>query len=381
MEKIRILLVEDNPDDVDIMREMFMMANFQHIILTFANDLLSGIEKANSDDIDIVLLDLSLPDSEGMDTFLSMREQVPDIPIILLTGSHNLALGTRAVQQGAQDYLVKGQENANSIVRSIQYGIERFNLYRELDMVNKNMSRELEIAEKIQESIYPDKIFNRPGIAVVADIKQKGNVGGDYFDIFPLSEYKTAILIADVSGHDIASAFVVAMAKISFSAHITPDSSLEEIFQKVNRDIMAAIKSGLFMTAFLVVVDTEKGTLRYCAAGHGHQLLYRKNNQQVECISTQGFMLGAIDEDLFEEKNCKLAPGDKLILFTDGITESFNHTGEMFGNERLEEVVREHGMLNAADLHITIMTSHKDFCNGIKPEDDRSLLVIEYKAK
>jgi len=122
---IRVLLIEDNPGDVRLIRETLAEVRGAHFGLECVGRPSTGLERLAADGIDVVLLDLSLPDSVGFDTFTTVHAQAPQVPILLLTGLEDEALGARAVREGAQDYLVKGQAGGGSLARAIRYAIER----------------------------------------------------------------------------------------------------------------------------------------------------------------------------------------------------------------------------------------------------------------
>jgi two-component system cell cycle response regulator len=129
---IKVLLIEDNPGDARLIREVLSDTDNQNIALKWVDQLETGIELITKDGFDVVLLDLSLPDSHGMETIISFREQAPAIPIVVLTGLDDEKVAINAVQHGAQDYLIKGQVNSSVIMRSMRYAIERHRLQDEL---------------------------------------------------------------------------------------------------------------------------------------------------------------------------------------------------------------------------------------------------------
>ena len=122
---IKVLLIEDNPGDTRLIKEMLAQARGVIFDLECADRLSAGLKRIGGGGIDIVLLDLSLPDNHGFDTFMEVQAKAPDVPIIVMSGQDDEELAVKAVQEGAQDYLVKGQVDSNLLVRSIRYAIER----------------------------------------------------------------------------------------------------------------------------------------------------------------------------------------------------------------------------------------------------------------
>ena len=129
---IRVLLVEDNPGDARLIQEMLAEGKVSRFDLVCADRFSDGMARLAERAIDVVLLDLSLPDSRGLETFVQMQDQVPDVPVLVLTGFDDEDLGVQAVREGAQDYLVKGQVDQHLLVRAVHYAIERKRVEREL---------------------------------------------------------------------------------------------------------------------------------------------------------------------------------------------------------------------------------------------------------
>lgn len=148
---INVLLVEDNPGDARLMREMLTESN-NRFNLEYAQWLSTGLARVIADDIDVILLDLSLPDSQGFDTFVKMHTQAPDVPILVLTGLDDTDMAVKAVHKGAQDYLVKGGVDSETLVRAIRYAIERQQMLVDLEQRVKERTRELaEANERLKE--------------------------------------------------------------------------------------------------------------------------------------------------------------------------------------------------------------------------------------
>ena len=131
--RTKVLLIEDNPGDARLLREKLAEVSGGSFDLEWSNRLSAGLDRLGQGEIDVVLLDLSLPDSRGLDTLLSTYKHAPQVPIIVMTGLDDETLGTKAVHEGAQDYLVKGQTDGNMLVRSMHYAMERHQMVMQLD--------------------------------------------------------------------------------------------------------------------------------------------------------------------------------------------------------------------------------------------------------
>ena len=244
---------------------------------------------------------------------------------------------------------------------------------------NREIEDQLEIAKEIQQGLYPDDIPQMESLEIAASLFQARQVGGDYYDIIPLSDHEMAFVVVDVAGHDIAAAFIVGMAKISFSAHIPVYTSLVEVFKHVNEDMLRVIKKDRFLTAFLSVIDTQTRTLRYSKAGHFYQCIYKADTKEIQLLSTDGMFLGAFEDGYFEEKCCEMNVGDKLVLFTDGLFENRNSMDEQYSQKRLRDHIKSEGYNSAEALHDILLKKQGEFIRGVTPEDDTCLLVVELK--
>jgi len=147
---IRILLIEDNPGDALLISEMFSEAGNDLFEMTHADCLSTGLFNLAEERFDLLLLDLSLPDSQGLDSFIKANNQAPDLPIIVITGTDDSTVAVKSVGQGAQDYLVKGQIDANLLTRSIRYAMERQSLKKQLEKTHKRLLEERERSEAVR---------------------------------------------------------------------------------------------------------------------------------------------------------------------------------------------------------------------------------------
>ena len=142
---IIILLIEDNPGDARLIQEMLVEAGDGQFVLEIADQLSLGMERLAEGVVDAVLLDLGLPDSQGLDTFITVHSQAPEVPIVVLTGLEDESLATQAMREGAQDYLTKGQLDKDLLIRAIRYAIERQRLLRELERAKQREQQEREL--------------------------------------------------------------------------------------------------------------------------------------------------------------------------------------------------------------------------------------------
>lgn len=199
--------------------------------------------------------------------------------------------------------------------------------------------------------------------------------GGDYYDVLKLSETKLALVIADVSGKGMPAALLMSNLQATAKAHATSESSPKELCHKVNRAICNSITSGKFITFFYAVLDWEDLRLTYTNAGHNPPLI-ASQDRACRKLESGGAVLGVFADGSYEQASIDLLPGDRLVMFTDGISEAADSNGQEFGEERLIALLRESPAASAADLRDAIMQDVTQFCQEDFADDATRLTVV-----
>lgn len=198
------------------------------------------------------------------------------------------------------------------------------------------LGKELSMAQAIQRQILPDGTVAVPGFDVAADYEACGAVGGDYFDYVPLADGRTLVVVADVSGHNLASGMMMVSARATLrtlaSVRHDPARVFEDLAAAMHPDLM---RTERFLTAAGVALRAHQRGVEYVSAGHNDLMVYRAANDRVEAIASESTILGFLPRPEYQARQVQLAPGDCILLFTDGITEATNAAGEMFGDDRL----------------------------------------------
>lgn len=230
----------------------------------------------------------------------------------------------------------------------------------------------------IQRSILPQRLPDVPGLDLAAHFSGMEEAGGDFYDVSPLGPESWAIVIADVSGHGLAASAVLALTHAlghALQEQGTPPSPGAAL-ALVNGALAARylMNSGQFVTAFAGWYETRTQVLKYASAGHPPPRLIRGNEVR-RLDRASGIPLGIGGESFYQEAAVQLRPGDRLVLFTDGMTEGTNATGELFGDQRLDEVLRVPAT-RAAEYLERIVNSVQAFRAGRPPSDDETCLVV-----
>ncbi len=255
--------------------------------------------------------------------------------------------------------------------------------YIEDQAKEQRLRQELSIARVVQQTFLPSKIHHLPGIDVAGACIPAQETGGDYYDMIPLGDQRTAIAIGDVSGKGIRAAFYMTFTKgvlHSLSALIL---SPAELLSQLNRLFNENATRGTFISMIYGILEADKREFTFARAGHNPMLLVRSNGN-TEWLKPAGIGIGVYKGDDFikytEEATLKLKEGDVIILYTDGITEMLNTSNHFYGEERLERLVR--GVRNATSENILqiIINDVNEFKGVAKQHDDMTLVIIKADA-
>jgi len=238
----------------------------------------------------------------------------------------------------------------------------------------RRQAREYQEAREIQERLLPKQIPQAPGLEISGSWRPARIVGGDYFDVFKLNENKLGLCIGDVSGKGMPAALLMCNLQAVVRALATETTSPRELVAKVNRVMWANTAEDKFITLFYAVVDAEARILQFTNAGHNAPVLTRQDGTQMR-LEEGGLILGTFQEAAYEQGQIDLRPEDRLVMFTDGITEAVNQEEEEFGEQRLVAASLRGRRLSAEALHRFLLDLVTEFCGG-EFEDDATVLVV-----
>jgi serine phosphatase RsbU (regulator of sigma subunit) len=262
-----------------------------------------------------------------------------------------------------------------------QIGVTIDNALHHEDIVEKErLAEEMKLGREIQIALLPQETPLISGLTVQGLMQPAKEIGGDYYDFITLPDKdKLSIVIGDVSGKGVAAGLLMAMAKTAIHTLSQEQTSPKEILLRTNTILNKHIGGHKFMTLLYLTWQAKTNTLIYSSGGHEHILLYRNLSKEVETIQSGGFMLGMMaDIDSFlEEKQIKLDHGDKILLYTDGVTEAQNQAEERFGLSRLQDTFQNNSLRSASDLMRAIKDDVYSFIGSHPQYDDITLVVLE----
>ena len=373
--RIRILLVEDDPDDVWVMRNLLgdrWNAPFEMIQVEM---LSAAIERCAEESFDVILLDLSLPDSQGLETFFAMHAQAGETPIVVLSGYGNEAAAVKAMQAGAQDYLVKGQVNDHALVRSIRYAIERSRRHRAEDAM-RDTSEEFRAAQEIQKRLYPDEPPSLPGFEIAGSLLPAKATAGDYFDYIPMLDGCLGVVVGDVSSHGMGPALLMSETRACLRTLTQIHSDVGEILTRANRLLAADAGDGHFVTLAMARLDPRDRSMVYAGAGQRGYLLH--SGMDATILDSTSLPLGVREDTVVPAAlSIILQPGELVTFFTDGIAEAESPGQVRFGMARALQIIRSERNRPAKDIVDTLQQEVLGFCRGRPPLDDRTVVIVK----
>jgi sigma-B regulation protein RsbU (phosphoserine phosphatase) len=364
----RILLIEDSNTDALLIQTHLRKADSTFMVRREVR-LADGLAQVDRGEADVILLDLNLPDSSGLDTFRTLYRHALQVPIVVLSGQDDVDLAVDAVALGAQDYLPKGEVSRSSLSRSIRYAIERSRRQR--------AEQELTAAGEIQRRLFPQKSPRLEGFDINGRCEPANKAGGDYFDYFPMQNGCLGIVVADVAGHGIGPALIMSETRAILRSLATTHADPGDILTRANQVLSEDLHNNVFVALILVCLDPHQRQLRFASAGHPG-LLFDPYGQVRTRIRSGDPPLGVIEDHRFETHEYQgLQTGDSLLLFTDGIVESFNDRDEQFGEEQVINTVTAMVGHSSRQTIDEIFERVHRFESDTAYQDDRTAVLVK----
>ena len=302
---------------------------------------------------------------------------------------HQLFMGTERVRQGDFSHRINIESNdqLGELAASFNQMTGSIENLLQTAAEKKRLEEELRIARQIQMSLLPRGPVEFAGIGLTALCVPAREVGGDYYDFFPLGDSRLGVLIADVSGKGTSAALYMAELKGLVLSLSQIYQSPRQLLLEVNRIISENLDTRSFITMTYAVLDLSAGTMTFARAGHTPLLYLRADGTRPQVLVPDGLVVGlrvpgATEKfaDLLKEQRVELHKGDVIVLYTDGITEAMNQNSDLFGEARLGGIVAEHGHLDAADLRERILREIEAFVGGADQHDDMTMILIKVEA-
>jgi sigma-B regulation protein RsbU (phosphoserine phosphatase) len=306
---------------------------------------------------------------EGLELIPRVRAHDPSLPIVVMTGWGSIDTAVEAMRRGAKSFVQKPWEDV-TLLEILEREITDARAARRLD---HKQQRELEEARLIQRGLLPTSVPRIGGIDLAVTWLPADGVGGDCFDTLPFGE-SVGISIADIAGKGLPAALLMSNLQAAVRAFAHDSAAPASICASVNRLLCRNMASGRFATFCYARVDAGCRRIAYSNAGHNPPLLLRANGD-VERLSDGGMVLGVFPDTAFEQGELPLSAGDRLLFYTDGITEARNAAGDEYGEERLTAAALASRAEPVDAMKDALLADVNTFTSG-RFEDDATLIVI-----
>jgi PAS domain S-box-containing protein len=368
----RVLIVDDNRDMRDFLSYLLQKQYEVH----WAENGQAGLEAVKKISPDIIITDVMMPVMDGHELTRRLKNDslYKHIPIIMLTAKAEIAHKLEGFEQGADDFLTK-PFNSKELIARIKTLLKTKEYEKEITRRNYEIEQEMEVARLLQRRLLPEQITEISGYKFHALYIPMDKVGGDFYD-YTIRDQFIDLFIADVSGHGLPGAFLAMMTKMSLES-VTERQMTNRTLYLINDIICRSTVNSNYVTAFLCRIDTHNNIMKFSNAGHQPPLVYREKTGEFFELAAKGKPLGWFSSLNIEEKEFQLLSGDRLILYTDGITECARIQRELFGDDRFREFIIANRAISPEDFCSSLLKHLRDFSQSEKFDDDLTLVVFD----
>lgn len=336
-------------------------------------------------DIEIILSDINMPEMDGLTLLTNINEMRNPLQKCIMVSAYGDMNNIRtAMNRGAFDFATKPID-LDDLSLTIQKAVDEIKYIKVSQQEHtqlESLKGDLMVAHEIQQTILPQIFPPFPEVAEKVDIfatmKPAKDVGGDFYDFFKMDDTHVGFVIADVSGKGIPAALFMAVSRTIIRTTGVQKLPSDECMTIANELLSKESLDCMFVTVFYGIIDVESGEINYTNAGHNPPMLLHADGAVEELPHSENVVVGIINDYKYKQATVKLAPGDTLFTFTDGITEAFNTIQEEYGEERLKMELKTRADIPAKKLTDEIIQSVRTFAGEEPQSDDITTLTIRY---
>ncbi len=395
-----ILLVEDNKVMQLLMTKMLSSRGYQVVTAFDGIDAIAQLEKHPS--IQLVLSDWMMPKLNGIELCYQLKS--PDygryIFFVLLSGRDDEDSIVEGINAGADDFVAK-ETNINELDARLKAGFRTLELHNqlvakniELDRAYATIRQDLDSANALIQRMLPNRTAFQ-GVELHYTHIPSAQIGGDMLGCMQLDEEHIAVYLFDVAGHGVASALMSFAIQQSISANSGTDSNVKrkketdpfymlrdpsEVLSRLNQSYLSQDNNNLYFTMIYAVLNIRNGNLSYASAGHPPMIWLQKQQQTARFIQQDSFVAGMFDFATYQTEHVQLEHGDRVFLYSDGITEAESCDKQQYSEQGLKRLVQELASQPAKNQTDTIVNLVKSWCGVEQFDDDISLLAFEWKG-
>ncbi len=374
MNEEKVLLVDDNATNLQVLMGTLEGRGYHLLIAKNGESALKIVHKAAPD---LILLDIMMPEMDGYEVCRRLKADpaTKEIPVIFLSALGDTKDKVQGLNLGAVDYITKPFQPEEVIAR-VNTHLTIYRLKREVQNKHDELEHELQVVAEEQRNLLPHQLPQIEGLKLAAHYETSRYAGGDYYDIIQLPDRRWGFMMADAAGHSTSAAILVAMTCTLLRSYPEPPLEPDNVLKRINTHL-CNLSDDNFITAIYTVYDAKTQTLIIARAGHPPPILYRPEKGKAIELPCNGVFPMAIDP--YGEvplTKTKLQAGDRLLLYTDGITERFNPLGQCYEVERLCQKFAEDCDHDAGKCITMIMEDVNRFADGLPAQDDQAVLVL-----
>lgn len=394
----KILVVDDKPANVLLIEGMLRVAGYTCVHSTTVPGDVCALHR--DAEYDLILLDLQMPGMDGFQVMEELKkiETESYLPVLVITAQPDHKL--RALEAGAKDFVSKPFELAelrarvHNILevrllhraaqrhrRTLEETVRDLEASREIIRLKtleerKKSEQELALAQETQESLLPRCLPQFENFHIHAFNQPTRYVGGDFYDFLPLSSGEWMGVLADVSGKGMSAALLSSMVLGALNMEFRSGTQPQEVLKRVNQLLCDKSLPFQFVTLFLFLLRPG-GEGEFISAGHNPAYLFRSATGKIEKLAPEAFALGMFESACFQSREFCLERGDLLIVYSDGLTDAEDPQEEMFGEERLLEIIQREAPAGSRAVEQTILKGIADFTQSTPQTDDITFVVVE----
>jgi sigma-B regulation protein RsbU (phosphoserine phosphatase) len=369
-----ILLVDDNPTNLQVLFQTLEGLGCKLLIAKNGEMALSIAGKALPD---LILLDIMMPGIDGYEVCRQLKSNpaTEGIPVIFLSALGETEDKVLGLQLGAVDYVTKPFQ-PDEVIARVNTHLTIHRLKREVESRKDRLEHELEVVSEVQRKLLPKRLPAIDGFKLAVHYETSRYAGGDYYDIIKMPDNTWGFLIADAEGHSAPAAVLMAMTCALFRAYPGVPADPAAVLKYLNQHL-CKVADPSFMTALYAVYDADSAALKVARAGHPQPMIYRFSENQTLELSCPGVFPMGIEPYNMEipVTETTLQRGDRLLVYTDGLTERFNPEGNAYGEQRLLRILATDSTQNPREVVDAIMGDVTRFAGGRPADDDQALLL------
>lgn len=386
--KIKILVVDDEIDLEPLVRQKFRRQIREGIYdFIFAFNGLEALAKLlEFPEIGIILSDINMPEMDGLTLLTKLKElKNPGLKTVIVSAYGDMDNIRTAMNRGAFDFVTKPvnfEDLEITINKTMDEIIQIRQSQEEHDQLI-SIRQDLNTAREIQQAILPKQFPPFPGrtdFEIYANMVAAKEVGGDFYDFFMIDQDHLGFVIGDVSGKGVPAAIFMAVSRTLIRATGLKAMPADECMNYVNNLLCNESVSCMFVTVFYGILNTETGEVEYVNAGHNPPYLMSEGNI-IKVPMTGGTILGCVEDFNYTLGRIQMKRGDRLFLYTDGVTEAFDKEEKAYGEERLETFIMQQMTTPTEEMVKNAIVEINNFSEGVSQSDDITLLALRFNGR